>query len=68
MIVQLFEDEDALSAALATHVLEAIVARPALVLGLPTGRTPLGLYRQLRERSGGGRIEHGLAVMGRAVV
>jgi glucosamine-6-phosphate deaminase len=53
MIVQRFEDEDALSAALATHLLEVIVARPALVLGLPTGRTPLGLYRELRERSGG---------------
>lgn len=44
-------DEDALSAALATRVLEQIVARPALVLGLPTGRTPLRLYRELRERS-----------------
>ena len=26
---------------------------PALVLGLPTGRTPLALYRELRERSRG---------------
>jgi glucosamine-6-phosphate deaminase len=52
-----FEDEDALSAALATHVLETIVARPSLVLGLPTGRTPLGLYRELRERSRGDRID-----------
>jgi glucosamine-6-phosphate deaminase len=47
-----FDDEAALSAALATHVLERIIARPSLVLGLPTGRTPLGLYRELRERSG----------------
>lgn len=53
MIIERFEDDDALSAALATYVLERIVARPALVLGLPTGRTPLGLYREMRERSGG---------------
>jgi glucosamine-6-phosphate deaminase len=57
VIIERFEDEDALSAALATFVLESIVANPALVLGLPTGRTPLGLYRELRERSGGGRID-----------
>jgi glucosamine-6-phosphate deaminase len=50
--IERFEDDDALSAALATNVLERIVGRPALILGLPTGRTPLGLYRELRERSG----------------
>jgi glucosamine-6-phosphate deaminase len=55
--IERFEDEDALSSALAALVLEAIIARPSLVLGLPTGRTPLGLYRELRERSGGNRID-----------
>ena len=53
MNIERFADEEALSTALATHVLETIAARPSLVLGLPTGRTPLGLYRELRERSGG---------------
>ena len=57
MNIQYFDDEAALSAALATRVLELIVARPSLVLGLPTGRTPLGLYRELRERSGGNLID-----------
>ena len=57
MIIEHFEDDEALSAALATHVLERIVAHPSLVLGLPTGRTPLGLYREIRERSGGDRID-----------
>ena len=57
MIIQRFEDEAALAAALATRVLEDIVANPRLVLGLPTGRTPLMLYRELRERSGGERID-----------
>ena len=51
MNIERFEDDEALSSALAANVLETIVARPSLVLGLPTGRTPLGLYRQLRERS-----------------
>ncbi|MEO7132692.1 MAG: glucosamine-6-phosphate deaminase, partial [Vicinamibacterales bacterium] len=51
--IERFADEQALSAALATRVLASIAAQPALVLGLPTGRTPLGLYRELRERSGG---------------
>jgi glucosamine-6-phosphate deaminase len=49
--IERFEDEGALSAALARRVLELIAARPGLVLGLPTGRTPLGLYRELRDRS-----------------
>jgi len=55
--IQRFDDEDALAEALATRVLEAIVANPELVLGLPTGRTPLGFYRELRERSGGNRLD-----------
>ncbi|MEP6782053.1 MAG: glucosamine-6-phosphate deaminase [Acidobacteriota bacterium] len=57
MNIERFDDESALSAALAAHLLEAIVAHPTLVLGLPTGRTPLGLYRELRERSEGDRID-----------
>lgn len=57
MTIQRFDQEEALAAALATRVLEAIIAKPALVLGLPTGRTPLTLYRELRERSGGNRID-----------
>jgi glucosamine-6-phosphate deaminase len=57
VIIQRFDDEAALAAALATRVLEAIVANPELVLGLPTGRTPLAFYRELRERSGGNRLD-----------
>ena len=53
MNIERFDDEAALSAALATRVLDSIVANPSLVLGLPTGRTPLGLYRELRERGKG---------------
>lgn len=57
MIIQRFDDEDTLASALATLVLETIVATPTLVLGLPTGRTPVALYRELRERSRGDRID-----------
>ena len=57
MNIARFDDEQALSEALATRVLQQIIANPSLVLGLPTGRTPLGLYRELRERSGGGRVD-----------
>lgn len=57
MIIQRFDDEDTLASALATLVLETIVATPSLVLGLPTGRTPVALYRELRERSRGDRID-----------
>jgi glucosamine-6-phosphate deaminase len=57
VIIQRFDDDDALASALATLVLETIVATPSLVLGLPTGRTPQALYRELRERSRGDRID-----------
>jgi glucosamine-6-phosphate deaminase len=51
VIVQRFETEDALAATLAARLVDAIVRNPRLVLGLPTGRTPLPLYRALRERT-----------------
>lgn len=53
MNIERFDDEQALSEALATRVIETIASQPSLVLGLPTGRTPLGLYRELRERGNG---------------
>jgi glucosamine-6-phosphate deaminase len=51
VIVQTFDDATALARALATRVCAAIAATPRLVLGLPTGRTPLPFYEQLRIRS-----------------
>ena len=52
MNIERFADEHALAEALATRVLQAVVVNPALVLGLPTGRTPRALYRELRSRRG----------------
>lgn len=57
MIIQRFATEDALAVALATRVLDALRAAPALVLGLPTGRTPLAFYRELRAASAAGRAD-----------
>lgn len=51
MITQTFETAAALASALATRVLTAIDARAGLVLGLPTGRTPLPFYAALRAQS-----------------
>lgn len=47
MKCQAFPSEDALAAALGRIVLDTIDRLPGVVLGLPTGRTPLGLYAEL---------------------
>lgn len=52
MIIQTFDDARALARDLATRVLLRIERQPALVLGLPTGRTPLPFYEALRTLSG----------------
>lgn len=57
MTIERFDDDEALAAALAARILDAIVARPALVLGLPTGRTSLALYRELRDRSAARHVD-----------
>ncbi len=49
MTIQIFDDVRALSAELAAGVRAAVTAKPSLVLGLPTGRTPLPFYHALRE-------------------
>src|SRR5215211_1888628 len=47
-----FESSDALSARAAELLLTAIREHPRIVLGLPTGRTPIGMYgRVVRECS-----------------
>ncbi len=49
MNIQIFDDVRTLSAELATRVRAAVTQKPSLVLGLPTGRTPLPFYKALRE-------------------
>jgi glucosamine-6-phosphate deaminase len=45
--VSIFPDDRAVAQALARRVAGALRANPRLVLGLPTGRTPLALYEEL---------------------
>lgn len=57
MNIERFDNEDLLASALATRLIEAITLNPQIVLGLPTGRTPIALYRELRSRSRRGHVD-----------
>jgi glucosamine-6-phosphate deaminase len=55
MRVRVFRTADALARALALDLARKLTRTPNLVLGLPTGRTPIPLYRELvRLHEGGG--------------
>jgi glucosamine-6-phosphate deaminase len=45
--VTVFHSDRAAARALARRIADAVAATPSLVLGLPTGRTPLALYNEL---------------------
>jgi glucosamine-6-phosphate deaminase len=45
--IRLFASAEAAARALARDVARSIAANPRLVMGLPTGRTPVPLYREL---------------------
>lgn len=45
--VHVFPNDRAAARALARRILEALAAKPELVLGLPTGKTPVGFYHEL---------------------
>jgi glucosamine-6-phosphate deaminase len=47
MKISVYSSEKAAAAALARYVASRVAAKPDLVLGLPTGRTPIPLYREL---------------------
>lgn len=47
MLVEVFNDYEEMSRRAARHVAAAIRQKPDLVLGLATGSTPVGLYREL---------------------
>jgi glucosamine-6-phosphate deaminase len=46
--IRVFDTEEQVARALADRVASALRARPAIVLGLPTGRTPIATYAELR--------------------
>ena len=57
MIVRICDDEDAAASAVADRVCDAVGRLPALVLGLPTGRTPQRLYAELTRRHVAGQVD-----------
>lgn len=56
MIVRTFETGEEVARALAARVASALRDRPALVLGLPTGRTPVRTYGELRRLHAAGAV------------
>jgi glucosamine-6-phosphate deaminase len=50
LTIRVLPDEQAVARAAAARVEAALAARPNLVLGLPTGRTPIAFYAELRSR------------------
>jgi len=57
MRVRVFDTAAALARALAVDVARAVARQPDIVLGLPTGRTPIPLYRELARLHRMGRAD-----------
>jgi glucosamine-6-phosphate deaminase len=57
MRVRVFESAARLAKALASSVARTLAASPRTVLGLPTGRTPIPLYRELVRLHAAGRAD-----------
>lgn len=56
MHIHIFENEQEVARALAARVAAALRDRPHLVLGLPTGRTPVRTYAELRRLYRAGEV------------
>ena len=55
--VSVFPDNGGAARALASRIADAVAATPRLVLGLPTGRTPVALYQELAALHAAGRLD-----------
>lgn len=62
MDIRIFETPDETARAVALRVARAVAERPALVLGLPTGRTPVAAYAELRRLHDAGQVDFSRAV------
>jgi glucosamine-6-phosphate deaminase len=60
--IRIFDAPDQVAAALGGRVVDALRAKPDLVLGLPTGRTPVAMYAELRRLSEEGKADFSRAV------
>ena len=56
MRIHIFDTEEDVARALAIRVANAINERPSIVLGLPTGRTPIATYQELRRLHAAGGV------------
>jgi len=57
MRVRVFQSEAEAASAVADRIAAALRQKPSLVLGLPTGRTPMPLYRELAARCRRGEVD-----------
>ena len=55
--VTVYPNDRAAARALAQRIATAVAAKPALVLGLPTGRTPIRMYQELVSLASHGRVD-----------
>jgi glucosamine-6-phosphate deaminase len=62
MKITVFHDERVLGRALAVQIAASLAAKPDLVLGLPTGRTPIRLYHELGAMHAKGLVDFSRAV------
>jgi glucosamine-6-phosphate deaminase len=57
MKVSVFKDERTLARTLAGQIAQSLAEKPDLVLGLPTGRTPIRLYHELGSMHAKGQVD-----------
>ena len=57
MQVSVFKDDRTLARTLAAQIAKSLAEKPDLVLGLPTGRTPIRLYHELGAMHGKGQAD-----------
>jgi glucosamine-6-phosphate deaminase len=55
--ITIFSDPQAMASTVADQIAERLCANPRLVLGLPTGRTPIQLYERLVRLAAEGRVD-----------
>jgi glucosamine-6-phosphate deaminase len=55
--LRIFECAEAAAVALARHLADAVRQRPAIVLGLATGRSPIATYAELRRMAAAGAVD-----------
>src|SRR5687768_8198679 len=61
MIVRVFPTPDESARAIAERIATALKDNPDLVLGLPTGKSPLPTYAELRRMYDAGKVDFGRA-------